>query len=558
MKADSTFALAWLKRAQSLGWSKSGSDEETRSAQRAVDLSARLPFRYQKIARGYVALNQAMALPCPATPDTAANNKYFAESARLFESGQKEYRELLARDSMSAEAWYGYGESLYHAAGRREGPDEQERLWSGAQRAFQRTLDLDPTFHLAYSHMVSTLQTTGADNAFLVLVGDSIRVLGDSARMKRIGDSTKIAGLRARARPIGLNLARSWVRADPAADEPLLALANMFLSFDMPDSAASLVDAAIRNRPAPSAGLRFNAGLIQLRAGDPRAPETYANAINAVNGAEAQRMKLVDRGQALAGAASAAAMSGNGAAVDRAAKVFLDVNRNEKRMAGVGDREIGWLSTAIKVALSGEVKPEQLRDMVTAVRAIDSVRAHPTSTNRFLSTYFEPAAFLMYSITRDTLFAAALQRWRGNTPDPTIDVALALGRGDSTEARKLAAKLTPLDQIRNSGVTFGYAGLRTALRGDLAAELGNTDEAVGSYEALKPSRFSIGFIEPGFAVYVRTFAARARLYEKKGERDKAIAAWEEVLRRWKDGDAITEPARKEARAALNRLRDAGR
>ena len=51
-------------------------------------------------------------------------------------------------------------------------------------------------------------------------------------------------------------------------------------------------------------------------------------------------------------------------------------------------------------------------------------------------------------------------------------------------------------------------------------------------------------------VYVRTFSARARLYEQLDEREKAIAAWEEFLRRWADGDATAEPARREARAAL--------
>jgi cytochrome c-type biogenesis protein CcmH/NrfG len=57
---------------------------------------------------------------------------------------------------------------------------------------------------------------------------------------------------------------------------------------------------------------------------------------------------------------------------------------------------------------------------------------------------------------------------------------------------------------------------------------------------------------------VRTFAARARLYEKQGERAKAIAAWEKLLELWKNGDALTEPIRREARTALSRLRDAKR
>ena len=39
------------------------------------------------------------------------------------------------------------------------------------------------------------------------------------------------------------------------------------------------------------------------------------------------------------------------------------------------------------------------------------------------------------------------------------------------------------------------------------------------------------------------------------QNDKAIAAWQEFLRRTEAGDAIIEPQRAEARAALQRLRD---
>jgi DNA-binding SARP family transcriptional activator len=67
-----------------------------------------------------------------------------------------------------------------------------------------------------------------------------------------------------------------------------------------------------------------------------------------------------------------------------------------------------------------------------------------------------------------------------------------------------------------------------------------------------------GLSEPGFAFYTRSFITRAELYEKAGDKQKAIAAYEDFLRRTELGDAAIEPQRRSARANLSRLRDAGR
>ena len=79
--------------------------------------------------------------------------------------------------------------------------------------------------------------------------------------------------------------------------------------------------------------------------------------------------------------------------------------------------------------------------------------------------------------------------------------------------------------------------------------------AVGYYGALDPSRFSLNFIEPGIAAYVRSIAARARIHQDRGETAKAIAAWEEFLRRFEHASGPAEAEVAEARRALTRLRD---
>ncbi|HRN53328.1 MAG TPA: hypothetical protein PK788_07515, partial [Gemmatimonadaceae bacterium] len=64
--------------------------------------------------------------------------------------------------------------------------------------------------------------------------------------------------------------------------------------------------------------------------------------------------------------------------------------------------------------------------------------------------------------------------------------------------------------------------------------------------------------DPGFAVYTRSFLTRATLYERVGDKAKAIAAYEEYLRRTAQGDASVEALRRDARASVARLRDSGR
>jgi tetratricopeptide (TPR) repeat protein len=121
----------------------------------------------------------------------------------------------------------------------------------------------------------------------------------------------------------------------------------------------------------------------------------------------------------------------------------------------------------------------------------------------------------------------------------------------------LAQTYTHPDSLRTA--RFSFAGLRAIARAEVLEAVGNTDWAIRYYEALDPRRMNAnGLGDPGFAAYTRSYAARARLYEDRGDRAKAITAWEEFLRRTEAGDELIEPQRREARSALQRLRDGGR
>jgi tetratricopeptide (TPR) repeat protein len=131
----------------------------------------------------------------------------------------------------------------------------------------------------------------------------------------------------------------------------------------------------------------------------------------------------------------------------------------------------------------------------------------------------------------------------------------ALDRGDTARALSIARTFTVPDSLRRANFSLG--GLRTIARAEVLERLGITRQAAETYAAVTPERVNRnGLIEPGMAVWVRSLVAQARLWAKLGEREKAIAAYEEFLRRWKDADGAAARQVAQARSELARLRDA--
>jgi tetratricopeptide (TPR) repeat protein len=251
---------------------------------------------------------------------------------------------------------------------------------------------------------------------------------------------------------------------------------------------------------------------------------------------------------------SAASATGSAAEVARIADLF---SRTDSIVPFAGIPLLPFLNgakAALGMAMRGTVRPE---DRVVLRRTFDAISKLTPENARQFSGAAAPFAYVAWMITGDTALGNLSNRlsFIGN-PGVEMRARDALNRGDTASARTIAATFTSGDSIRLS--RLGLAGMRTVVRAEVLSALGDTRGAIAQYEALHPSRFATAFVDPGYAVYVRSFAARARLYEEIGERDKAIASWEEFLRRWADGDAITEPARAEARGALQRLRDGAR
>ena len=75
--------------------------------------------------------------------------------------------------------------------------------------------------------------------------------------------------------------------------------------------------------------------------------------------------------------------------------------------------------------------------------------------------------------------------------------------------------------------------MRVVTRAELLDRLGDTKRAVELLAMIDPSRFgSVQSIDHTAAIYARRFAFRGRLYEKLGERDQAIAAYERFTQLW--------------------------
>ena len=153
---DSTFALSLYRLSSAYGWSQViGSPESMRYGRRAVARADRLPERERLILTG----NLLLAAGRPAAIDTL-------ERATL-------------RYPDDADAWYNYGDALYHLGFVRNIPMERTAA------AFDRAVVMDPTFAPALIHGVAvafmlddstrarryTEQYTGLDSLTSVAIG---------------------------------------------------------------------------------------------------------------------------------------------------------------------------------------------------------------------------------------------------------------------------------------------------------------------------------------------------------------------------------------------------
>lgn len=545
VQRDSTFALAWYKRGIARGWNGFG-DTTPSSAEIALRHAARLPERERHYVAGHRWLWSALD---EVVPDTTR--------LRFYLNAIREYRGGVAREGAPAEAWYGLADALWHFAQFRQDTSAYGTLIAEAQAGFERALEVDPTMHLAYSHLVELHRQLGADVARWIVRGTT--VVPESTWT----DSTGRRAARAASRQRMLEVAQRWTVADPDAPRSWQAMGDALALIGRPDSAARLARAVDARLGADADGLGLRAAYWDYIAASP----DLARHLRATLGSGPLRWWQGSRANAqglLAFATGLAAGGGDGALVDDIIAVWARQNAIDAadptvmrsgnlQHPSLSERHAWrtllepWWTTILRGAIG---------EPVTAATRAELARVTRAAASRFRANVFDRSwllgsAYAAFMLTGDTVHAAFVRQLDATGPYPELDAALHLARGDTARAREVRRTFATVARVRGSNL--GLAGLRSQQRVLVLLALGDSTEALAQHLAIEPARFNINALEPGLAWYVRSLALRATLAERLGQRDVAIAAWRELLQRWTVDDPRTAAVRAEARAALTRL-----
>lgn len=545
IRRDSTFALAYYRRSLGRGWRNWSDTLNVADAERAVQFAARLPQRQQEIVRGHAELTSAFRLLQRGDPD-AARASLLASHERL--------ARLVAVDSLDAEAWYAFADAAYHLVlntsyGR--SPDSTAKYLNQSMRAFQRTIALDSTFHLAYEHLVSMYNQAAVPRAFIVLVGDSIKPGGPVAYETRLGTPAQVEALRNAASVRAREAAMGWIAADPDAVQARKALADNLLTAGMADSAIGVLQAAMARSSTNDPTFAWRILAIRARALRPGTGAEAATMLAATPDDTLRRLAVGERYLILQDAMSIGALTGRPSLISAAAGTMTRATDGMDIVPGVKSAAVAlWLSLTMKASMGIPLTVTDRQQLTGVARQLEGL---PPQQRDWLSAY------MTFLATRDVqhgeMAVRTLAAQGDSTGYPELRALLAIERRDSSEARRLARSFPSVDSLRTSRI--GTTGLRMVTRAVVLAELGDVRQALAVLELIDPARFSLSEpVETTWAVYVRQFMLRGALYERIGEPVKARQAYERFLELWRDGEAPLEPQLRTAREAVARLRDA--
>jgi tetratricopeptide (TPR) repeat protein len=226
---DSTFALAHAKLAVLLGWIAAGDPAIRQHAEAAGRLSGSLPPRERALIDASLAFTRG-------------------EYVRSCDG----FRALIRKDSTDTDAWYGLGDCLYHDNALEPIDGDSTRVrWRANRneslRAFRQVLALDPTYHLAYQHIVDAYSTqllsrsfcvTGVCTQYVAVVrpgGDSLLTVPlatprDSVLLREHLDQYIRRGARRDLLTQGKDIAERWVAANPSEGRARLMYATALAS----------------------------------------------------------------------------------------------------------------------------------------------------------------------------------------------------------------------------------------------------------------------------------------------------------------------------------------
>ena len=535
---DSAFALAHYKQSLTYSWANPGDPRRRTHVESANRLSRALPERERALIRG--ALQQTTG-----------------EWTKSCET----YSGLLQADSTDTEAWFGLADCLFHENTIEAIGGDTTRLrfradGNGLIRAFERVLRMDPTYHLAYQHIIDALALERHPNvcyapspgarctvytAYMIRSGDTIAHLPvpitDTARLRAQADEF----VRTSSRRLNLALARTfaeaWVQVAPNEAQARRALARVLvLQGHYAEAEAELQRATTPGSPLEEMRRRLEGIETAFKLWNlPEAVRRYDRA-RGVN--ELLPGSTISFGNALAGYAPAF-----GRLVE-----FDSLLVAQLRLGNAPPFMTPYQRYSLRGALTGAF------DDSTAVLerlVFDSVMARASMTQA------------VRSITPTLMFGLRAPRksWPAIDTivrDPRLAPAVALSRGDTARVRAAAQALDSL------AATFASAGMADSSYSLIAADAWLV--ARDTTAALRSLRFmldrsiattpyfpqqSSGFSSAYFAP--RGMLLRADLAAATGQVDEARTWYQRFIDVWSTAVPDLQPTVERAKQSLARL-----
>ena len=523
--ADSTFALAWYKRSLASGWRRANDTNTVRYARKALDFASRLPARERGLVEGN-----------------------FEQQQRNWAAARERYLALLKSDSTDAEAWYALADAYYHDPA----PATRAANLTASLAAFKRTLELDSTFHLAYSHRVDLYSDGGRSGSAMLVENDRVRYL-TPADVKQLGrayiDSVKRA-----TQALAVSNAQQWVFTDEDAPNAYFALAEAHAAARDFGAAAAALERAMARPTTRMADFPYRIASYKLGARSPDALEALRQALREQTGDSLRARSSARRFNNLLAAANVALANGAFADLEqtlaRLSEADPTLPGTERSGRGVPTASVlGPFRAAMSAGLGEDEKATEAEIRST----IKQLEALPGDVGRDVRRQAVHIVYAAFMVTRDTTFLTTIQRWSGEKPTATLLALAAIEAGDTAGARRIAQQFPRGDTT--AVITYNRDAGSRLVEAEVLMRLGDLRGALGSLETLDPKRFTAIDLDPNWAFYPRTLMQRADLHERLGEPDRAAALYTQVTELWKDADAKGQALVSLAQARLSALRD---
>jgi serine/threonine-protein kinase len=541
---DTTFALAYYKRSLGLGWSNRLDSTYVKSAEGALRFGERMPPRMREVFAGNLDLSRGFLASMQGKPDEARTH---------WNAAQQRFATLVASDSSDFEAWYGLGDADFHAATGTNitAPDSIALLLNRSLQAFERTVALDSSFHLSYAHLVSLYQTAASPRSPLVLDGGRLQVASG------LRDTTRIGALRREAQERTRRFAERWVAEEPDGAQAWQALLNTYAVLQQWDSAALLIG-RMKARPAvysPSLALtrpfyRLLIGEMDSIRGDLMDVFTRFPAESLGVRSTTPPVMIPFVGMTPAGAIGAVGLLDSLVELAVAQSPTIPISGTPSRAT------TEWYANGVRIAMGVPVTPAVQAQLRNGTALLSNLTAGGSFAQQ-LRAQSLGVPYSAYLITRDTVFSSAVLKWVKDAGGQwrELEALVALDRGDSTLARAGVSAFADTTGMTTATVSLG--GARVIARAEILTRLGEPARAVALLEALRPQNFSVAMAEPGYALYIRSRLTLGKLHEQLGQRDRALAAYTAFEQHWRNADPSLQGELREARAAIQRLRDGG-